>query len=196
MMRAAVAARRVLRGFSKPLLAVVAVLAAILVAEGLARLIGLRGEYGQLVPLGDVPTRTVDGVVLWAEKYPRYDNDDIEAAREDRNAFTIIGLGDSIMYGVQQPKEGTYLEQMRSLVAVARRGPFGSSTWRSPASTPCKRTPPTKRSRTRSSPISSWCTIGSTMRDSIGWSAATWWISPIFQPTAAWWCGPCRFLRT
>ena len=63
------------------------------------------------------PLRTVDGVVLWSTRSPRADRSDIERAAHDRTAFTIIGLGDSIMYGVSEPKDKTYLEHARRVLA-------------------------------------------------------------------------------
>ncbi len=63
------------------------------------------------------PLRIVDGMVLWSVRSPRSDRADIERAAHDRDAFTIVGLGDSIMYGVSVPKEATYLEHARRILA-------------------------------------------------------------------------------
>jgi lysophospholipase L1-like esterase len=63
------------------------------------------------------PLRIVDGIVLWSVRSPRSDPADIERAAHDRDAFTIVGLGDSIMYGVSVPKEATYLEHARRILA-------------------------------------------------------------------------------
>jgi lysophospholipase L1-like esterase len=94
------------------------VLVGLLAAEGLARLVDPDPQYGHLVALGDAPTRTVDGVVLWNMYEPRASDDDIARAARDPDAFSIVGLGDSIMYGVGQDKSQTYLEQARRLVAA------------------------------------------------------------------------------
>jgi lysophospholipase L1-like esterase len=117
MSRAFVSSRPQL-GLARIALAGAATLLAILAVEVLARAIGLRGEFGQLLPLDGVPTRTVDGVTLWADRHPRYDSEDVRRARADPDAFTILGLGDSIMYGAHQHKEDTYLEQTRRLLAA------------------------------------------------------------------------------
>jgi hypothetical protein len=66
------------------------------------------------------PLRIVDGVVLWHGDTPRASSEDIRRAVDDRTAFTIVGLGDSIMYGMSRGRDGskvekedTYLEQTR-----------------------------------------------------------------------------------
>ena len=87
---------------------------AILVAEVVARLVGVGTHFAN--PF-NTPTRTVDGVLLWNHKQPRYDGADIRRAAADRGAFKILGLGDSIMYGIGQAKEETYLEQTRRALA-------------------------------------------------------------------------------
>ena len=98
---------------------VVAILAGLLVAEGLARVIGPEPGYGRLFSLGEAPTRVVDGVTLWSEARPRATDADLQrAARGD--AVTVLGLGDSIMYGVGLAPEETYLEGARR--ALAERG--------------------------------------------------------------------------
>jgi lysophospholipase L1-like esterase len=94
-------------------LVAIATLVALLVAEGLARWMGINPGYGRLIALGDAPTRTVNGVVLWLDNAPRAGDDDVVRAAADHDAFTIVGLGDSIMYGVGQPPQQTYLEQTR-----------------------------------------------------------------------------------
>jgi len=99
------------------LLVVIATVVATLAAEALARVLGVWPTLGQPVSVRGVATRTVDGVPLWSDKYPRYDGDDLRRMANDRDAFKIIGLGDSILYGVLQPKEGTYLEQVRHALA-------------------------------------------------------------------------------
>ncbi len=98
-------------------LAAVAIAVGLLVAEGLTRLLGINPGYGRVLALGDAPMRTVDGVVLWQHKEPRADAADIARAAAAHDAFTVLGLGDSIMYGVGQPKEKTYLEEMRRALA-------------------------------------------------------------------------------
>lgn len=98
-------------------LLLLSVAAALLIAEGLARLTGVGSRFGQLIFVRGVATRTVDGVPLWSDAHPRYDSDDIRRAASDPEAFTIVGLGDSIMYGVWQTKEDTYLEQARRELA-------------------------------------------------------------------------------
>ena len=90
---------------------------ALLAAEGLARLAGVGSRFGQLIFVRGVPTRTVGGVPLWSDLHPRYDSKDIQRAASDPTAFVILGLGDSIMYGVGQPKEATYLERARMELA-------------------------------------------------------------------------------
>jgi hypothetical protein len=105
------------RALSKTILVLVSMVMAILAAEALSRVMGLQPKFGPLFPIEGMPPRTVDGVVLWSIKAPRYDGSDIQKAANDRAAFKIVGLGDSIMYGVSQPKENTYLEQLRRLLA-------------------------------------------------------------------------------
>src|SRR5262245_37547165 len=61
--------------------------------------------------------RTVDGIALWEDHDPRARPEDIARAAADHDAFTVLGLGDSIMYGVGLTKEQTYLEQMRRALA-------------------------------------------------------------------------------
>jgi lysophospholipase L1-like esterase len=89
-----------------------AIVAGILIAEIVARLVGIN-PYGGLPRFGDTPIRTVDGVVLWDDARPRTSPADLAQAAATPNAFVVLGLGDSIMYGVRLPKEETYLEQAR-----------------------------------------------------------------------------------
>ena len=98
---------------TKTVLAVVSTLIAVVAAEALARLIGSGPTFGQRIFVREVPTRTVDGVALWSDEHPRTDAEDLRRAAADRAAFTILGLGDSIMYGVRVAKQDTYLEQTR-----------------------------------------------------------------------------------
>ena len=97
--------------------------AALLVAEGIARLAGVGPRFGQLIFVRGVPTRTVDGVPLWDDAEPRCDESDVERAARDPAAFTILGLGDSIMYGVSQTKDATYLEEARRDLAERSKRP-------------------------------------------------------------------------
>ena len=98
-------------------LAAAALVVGLLVAEGLMRLLGINPGYGQLLALGDTPIRTVDGIPLWQDHDPRARPEDITRAAAARDAFTVLGLGDSIMYGVGLTKDETYLEQMRRALA-------------------------------------------------------------------------------
>jgi len=98
-------------------LVVVSTILALVAAEILARCVGSGPKFGQLIYVRGVPTRSVDGVALWSDAHPRCDSEDIQRAAADRSAFTVVGLGDSIMYGVSQPKEATYLEQARRVLA-------------------------------------------------------------------------------
>jgi lysophospholipase L1-like esterase len=102
---------------------VLSTLAAVLLAEGLARLVGVRPMFGQLIFVREVPTRIVDGIALWDDRQPRYDRDDLPRVSAHRDAFTIVGLGDSIMYGVSLPQEQTYLEQTRRVLATRSTRP-------------------------------------------------------------------------
>ncbi|MEO7435552.1 MAG: hypothetical protein ABI080_08695, partial [Candidatus Binatia bacterium] len=97
-------------------LAAAATIVALLVAEVVARLLGI-DPYGGMPRFGDTPVRTVEGVVLWDDANPRASRDDLARAAATPGAFIVLGLGDSIMYGVRQAKEDTYLEQMRRALA-------------------------------------------------------------------------------
>jgi lysophospholipase L1-like esterase len=108
---------RASRRLSRVLLVVGSVAVATLAAEMLARLAGVGPRFGQLIFVRGVPTRSVDGVALWSDRHPRYDSEDVRRMAGDPDAFTIVGLGDSIMYGVGQSKEDTYLEQARRVLA-------------------------------------------------------------------------------
>jgi lysophospholipase L1-like esterase len=107
----------VFRLLSKGLIALVATAMGLLLAEALARTLAAGPMVGVATDLQGYPTRTVDGVVLWDARNLRYERDDIRRAAEDRAAFTILGLGDSIMFGVNVDKEQTYLEQARRILA-------------------------------------------------------------------------------
>jgi lysophospholipase L1-like esterase len=97
-------------------LAAVATVVALLVVEGALRVFGIT-PYGALQQMGDTPLRTVDGVVLWEDRTPRATREDVARAAARSDAFVVLGLGDSIMYGVGLAKEDTYLEQTRRLLA-------------------------------------------------------------------------------
>lgn len=103
-------------------LAVAATIVALLVVEGIARLLGI-DPYGNLPRFGDTPVRTVDGVVLWDDATPRAGRDDVARAAATPGAFVVLGLGDSIMYGVRLAKDATYLEQARRLLATRTARP-------------------------------------------------------------------------
>lgn len=95
------------------------IVVALLLAEAVARLVGLRPEYGQVISSHGIATRVVDGVPLWNDRFPRADAGDVRRAAADDTAFTVLGLGDSIMYGVRVEKDQTYLEQARGILARA-----------------------------------------------------------------------------
>lgn len=100
-------------------IAVGSIVVAILLAEAVTRIIGLRPEYGQVISSHGIATRVVDGVPLWNDRIPRADAGDVRRAAADDTAFTVLGLGDSIMYGVRVEKDQTYLEQARGILARA-----------------------------------------------------------------------------
>jgi lysophospholipase L1-like esterase len=77
--------------------------------------------FGEQIFVREPVMRIVDGVPLWDHKEPRYDRGDIRRASQDRGAFKILGLGDSIMYGVWQTKDATYLEVARRELATRAR---------------------------------------------------------------------------
>lgn len=106
-------------------LAVVAMLIGLLLVEGASRVLGFDPGYGQLVPPDDPRAveafqssiRTVDGVALWQDRNPRVTADDIARAAAARDAFVMVGLGDSIMYGMALRRNETYLERTRLALA-------------------------------------------------------------------------------
>jgi lysophospholipase L1-like esterase len=98
-------------------LAGAAFLVSVVLAEVLARLVGINPGYGRLMALGDAPMRTVDGVVLWEDHDSRATPDEIARAAASPDAMIVVGLGDSIMYGVGLEREQTYLELMRHALA-------------------------------------------------------------------------------
>jgi lysophospholipase L1-like esterase len=98
-------------------LAAAAIVLALLVAEGIARLLGI-DPYGGLRHFDGTPIRTVDGVALWSDANPRAGSGDIARAAATPGAFIVLGLGDSIMYGVRLPKQETYLEAARTILAT------------------------------------------------------------------------------
>ncbi|HVM97243.1 MAG TPA: SGNH/GDSL hydrolase family protein, partial [Candidatus Acidoferrales bacterium] len=90
--------------------------------EAVLRLAGVESRFGRLLSIRDVPTRNVDGVSIWSSSAPRFTAEDIQrASTNDPATFRILGLGDSIMYGVGQPKDKTYLEQARKNLAGRTR---------------------------------------------------------------------------
>ena len=105
------------RRLTNALLALVSTGLAVCAVEVVARMMGAGTRFGQLLNIRDVATRTVNGVPLWSPQLPRYDSDDLQRVAQNRDAFTILGLGDSILYGVGQPREATYLEQARRSLA-------------------------------------------------------------------------------
>jgi len=110
-------ARAPARARSRILLAALATLLALAAAEALVRAAGLGPMFGQLIAVREVPTRTVRGVALWDGKYRRYEAADVIRFAAAGEAFKIVGLGDSIMYGVWLPAAETYLEQARQMLA-------------------------------------------------------------------------------
>lgn len=98
-------------------LAAVATLVALLLVEGAARWLGIDPGYGSIRRLGDAPTRTVNGVVLWQYYEPRTTEADLARAAGARDALKVVGLGDSIMYGVGQAEADTYLDAARRHLA-------------------------------------------------------------------------------
>ena len=98
-------------------LAGAATLVALLLVEGAARWLGINPGYGRFISLGEAPTRDVGGVTLWQDHDPRTSADDVTRVAGKREAFTVVGLGDSIMYGVGQAKTDTYLEEARRRLA-------------------------------------------------------------------------------
>lgn len=109
------------RAGTHALVALVALAVGVVAVEVLARLLDVVPVYGRVFSVADLPTRTVDGVVLWSDHAPRATAADVQRAAADHGAFTIVGLGDSIMYGIRLPPEATYLEQARARLA-ARAG--------------------------------------------------------------------------
>jgi len=61
--------------------------------------------------------------VLWDDAHPRTSSEDIRRVAAAPDAFKIVGLGDSIMYGTDQPKDSTYLEQARQVLSVRSERP-------------------------------------------------------------------------
>jgi len=84
-----------------------ATLTTLALTELLARGLGVAPRFGQLIFVRAVPTRVVDGVPLWSVENPRYGPEDLRRVADASDAFEIIGLGDSIMYGVGLAKEET-----------------------------------------------------------------------------------------
>jgi lysophospholipase L1-like esterase len=112
------------RASTNAALVVGSTVAAILVVELMIRLVGLPPEFGRLLSLYGMPTREVDGVVLWDthEIERRLEEEDIERAVAS-DSFKILGLGDSIMFGVGLPAEQTYLARAGRILADNSRAP-------------------------------------------------------------------------
>ncbi len=105
-------------------IAVVSLTLALLLVEGAIRTVGLPPQFGRLLNLYGAATREVDGTVLWKvqDHQARYRDEDLDRIEHSQDAFIILGLGDSIMFGVDNPLEDTYLEQTRQhLIERAER---------------------------------------------------------------------------
>jgi len=111
------------RAVAKILLVVASTATTIIAAELVARWFNVGSEFVRVNSLSGVPTRTVDGVVLWDDAHPRTSSEDIRRVAAARDAFKIVGLGDSIMYGTDQPKENTYLEHARGVLSTRSERP-------------------------------------------------------------------------
>lgn len=96
---------------------------ALVLAEIIARLVGVPPQFGRVMETGQT-THVANGVVVWEEPNPRATRVDIERAAAHADAFTIAGFGDSIMYGVGLAKEQTYLEGVREHLAGRARRPI------------------------------------------------------------------------
>jgi lysophospholipase L1-like esterase len=105
------------RAVGNAALVVLATILSLLAMEAVARMFGSGPTLGEMMLVRGTPTRSVDGVPLWDDGAPRYDADDLRRISNDDRGFKILGLGDSILYGVLLPKEETYLEQTRRLLA-------------------------------------------------------------------------------
>lgn len=116
-MREATRPARLSHALANGILIVASTLIAIVAAEVVARCMGDGPQFGLVDSLRGAPTRTVDGVTLWTARGVRADGEDVRRVAKETGAFKIIGLGDSIMFGVGEPKENTYLEQARRALA-------------------------------------------------------------------------------
>ncbi len=94
-------------------------LVSILLCELLLRVVGLPPGFGRLIALYGVPTREVEGVVLWkARETARCcDEEELERIAATTDTFKVVGLGDSIMFGVGLSASDTYLARAREIVA-------------------------------------------------------------------------------
>jgi hypothetical protein len=99
------------------LLVVAATIVGLLGVETLARFTGVAGQFGRMISSKQAPHRMVDGVVLWGVRNPRYDEEDLRRVSRATEAFLVLGLGDSILFGVDLAKEDTYLEIARRVLA-------------------------------------------------------------------------------
>ncbi len=101
-------------------LAIASVLLAIGIAEFASGLVPLPPGFSRVHSLQGSPTREVGGVVLWQHAEPRADVESLSAARVD-GVFQILGLGDSILFGVGLAADQTYLEEARRSLAESGR---------------------------------------------------------------------------
>jgi len=107
------------RASSNLALVVAGVFVALLLAELAIRVVGLPTQFGRLISLYGLEPRETDGVVLWDshELEQRYGDEDLARFERATDAVKIVGLGDSIMFGVGQPAEATYLAHASRLLS-------------------------------------------------------------------------------
>ncbi|MFN8643456.1 MAG: SGNH/GDSL hydrolase family protein [Candidatus Binatia bacterium] len=176
-------------------LAAVATLVALLLVEGAARWLGINPGYGRFIPLGDAPTRTVAGVTLWQDRAPRATADDVARAAADRQAFTIVGLGDSIMYGVGQAPDQTYLAEARRRLAGRTARPVEILNLAVPGYNTQQEDAVHQEIADRLPADLVLLHYGATTRACTARSAATSSASATCPPTGAWSCARCRCRR-
>jgi len=94
-------------------------LESILLCELSLRVVGLPPEFGRLIALDGVPTREVEGVVLWkARETARCcDEGELERIAAATDTFKVVGLGDWIMFGVGLSPRDTYLARAGEILA-------------------------------------------------------------------------------